>query len=274
MRSRELGAELRAVRERAGYTRRELAVVLGWSESKVSRMESGQRGASEVNVATYLAYCKVVGDELDRLIAFCREVWATDWLRPLDELRTLVYHETTATLIHEYDPLVIPGLLQTEDYSREMFRSLGLVPDDVIEARVRARMERQNLLRRERGVEVNFFIPERILRSVVGSPRVMNDQLLHLVLITGRPWCSVRVLPESFMPGALGGAFRLMEYADHPPVAYVENQTHALFLEDRADIKLYRGILAKLKRVTLDRGQSRDLLAHLANEYDVPEGPR
>ena len=77
-------------------------------------MENGQRGASEIAVATYLAYFHVVGPEMDRLIAMCREIWAKDWLQPHgelvpEELRTLVTHETTATLINEYEPMVVPG---------------------------------------------------------------------------------------------------------------------------------------------------------------------
>jgi transcriptional regulator with XRE-family HTH domain len=272
-RSRQLGAELKRVRERAGCNVHDLARALGWSDSKVTRMENGQRGASEVAVATYLAYFRVVGPEMDRLLAMCRDIWARDWLQPNvpDELRTLITHEATATRIHEYEPLVMPGLLQTEDYAKAVFRAAGRFPDEGIDLRVRVRMERQALLRREFGVELRFFIPEQVLRSIVGGTRVMNDQLLHMVLISSRPWCSIRVIPASFSPGLLGGPFRLMEYANHEPVAYVENQTHSLFIESPDDIRTYRSILLKVRAATLDEGQSRALLASLANEYDVPE---
>jgi len=278
-RSRQLGAELKRVRERTSYSMRDLAHALGWSESKISRMENGERGASEVSVATYLAYCKVVGKELDRLLVLCRQIWAKDWLQPHgelipEELRTLVIHETTATLISQYEPLVIPGLLQTEGYAKALFRAADLYPDDGIDLRVEARLERQNLLHREWGVDLNFFIPEQVLRSTIGSPRVMNDQLLHIVLVSARPWCTVRVLPASFPLGVLGSPFRLMEYSNHSPVAYVENQTHSLFLENPDDVRIYRSFLRKLKAVTLNEGHSRELLASLANDYDVPEEDR
>ncbi|MBB4907376.1 helix-turn-helix domain-containing protein [Actinophytocola algeriensis] len=244
-RSRQLGAELKRVRERAGCNVHDLARALGWSDSKVTRMENGQRGASEVAVATYLAYFRVVGPEMDRLLAMCRDIWARDWLQPNvpDELRTLTTHETTATSIHQYEPLLVPGLLQTEDYARAVFRATGRFPDEGIDLRVRIRLERQDLLRREFGIDLTFFIPEQVLRSTVGSPRVMNDQLLHLALITARPWCTVRVVPASFSLGFLGGPFELMEYRNHGPVAYVENQTHGLFLETPDDIRIYRSIL-------------------------------
>jgi transcriptional regulator with XRE-family HTH domain len=275
-RSRQLGAELKRVRERAGFSARDLARALGWSDSKVARMENGQRGASEIAVATYLAYFHVVGPEMDRLIAMCREIWAKDWLQPHgelvpEELHTLVTHETTATLINQYEPLVIPGLLQTEGYATALFRTAGLLPEEAIDLRVQARLERQNLLSREWGVELNFFIPEPVLRATVGGPSVMNDQLLHMLLVSSRPWCSIWVVPASFPAGVLGSPFQLMEYANHGPVAYVENQTHSMFLEKPEDIRAYRAILTKLKAVTLDEGQSRGLLASLANEYDIPE---
>jgi transcriptional regulator with XRE-family HTH domain len=277
-RSRQLGTELKRVREQSGHSARDLARALGWSDSKVVRMENGERGASEVAVATYLAYFHVVGPEMDRLLVLCQEIWAKDWLQPHreripDELRTLVIHETTATRIHQYEPLLVPGLLQTEDYARMVFQATGRFPGDRIDLRVRVRLERQDLLRREFGVELKFFIPEQVLRTTVGGPRTMNDQLLHMLLISSRPWCSIRVVPASFSPGFLGGPFELMEYANHEPVAYVENQTHSLFLENRDDIQVYRAILARLKAVTLDEGQSRDLLASLANDYDIPEEP-
>lgn len=268
-RSRQLGAELKRVRERTDYSARDLARALGWSESKVSRMESGERGASEVAVATYLAYFRVVGPEMDRLLAMCRDIWAKDWLLP-QELRTLTTHETTATLINQYEPLVVPGLLQTESYATALFRLAGRVPEDSIEPRVRARLERQNLLRREFGVEINFFVPEQVFRTPVGSARVMNEQLLHIVLVSARPWCRVRIVPPAFPLGVLGSPFQLMDYRNHHPVAYVENQTHSLFLEAPGDIRTYRAVLKKLKEVTLDEGQSRELLASLANDYDIP----
>jgi transcriptional regulator with XRE-family HTH domain len=271
-RSRQLGTELKRVRERAGFSATDLALALGWSVSKVARMENGERGASEVAVATYLAYLHVVGPEMKRLVAMCQEIWAKDWLKPIsDELRTLVTHETTATLINQYEPLVVPGLLQTENYAAALFRAAGLIPEEAVDVRVQARLERQNLLRREWGVELNFFIPEPVLRATVGSPRVMNEQLLHMLLVSSRPWCSIRVVPASFSAGVLGSPFQLMEYSNHAPVAYVENQTHSLFLEAPADLRVYRAVLSRLKAVTLDEGHSRELLASLANEYDVPE---
>lgn len=121
-RSRELGAELRDVRERRGFTGTKLAELLGWSPGRISRMESGKRGMSEVDVATFLAYCGITGAELNRLLALCEDVFAATRMQRHgehlpDELRSLVIQESTAEAIWEYEPLVVPGLLQTESYA-------------------------------------------------------------------------------------------------------------------------------------------------------------
>src|SRR2546423_1571051 len=92
-RSRELGEELRRVREAADFNASRLARKLGWSPSRVSRLESGKRGASELDVAIFLAVCGVTGPKLDRLLELCKEAYTQTWLqshRDLvpDDLRT------------------------------------------------------------------------------------------------------------------------------------------------------------------------------------------
>lgn len=142
--------------------------------------------------------------------------------------------------------------------------------------RVQARRARQELLRRPRPPRFAFFVHEEALRSTVGEPRVMNEQLLHLVFASDRQQCVVRVVPSAAGPcGAFGGSFRLMQYAEHPPVVYCDTQAAGVFFEDPEDVALYRRILAKLADVALSGGQSREWLVHRASEHDRAEdGPR
>jgi transcriptional regulator with XRE-family HTH domain len=276
-RSRELGGELRRIREQAGYNATQLASLLGWSPSRISCLESGKRGASEVDVATFIAYCQVSGPKRDRLLTLARQAYDRIWLQSHggalpDELRTLILHEATASTIHVYDPLVVPGLLQTQNYARTVFRRAGLVSEDIIEPRVQARIDRQSLLQRREPPSTTFYLHEQALLLPIDDQQIMNEQLLHLALVSGRPSCSIRVVPASAGPqGGLGGPFRLMEYVEHGPVVYVANQTTSLFLEDKEHIAAYQVILDRLAEVALDREESRQLLVRLANEYDQPE---
>lgn len=273
-RSRELGQELRRVREVAGYQGNELAARLGWSPSKVSRLETGKSRATEVEITTYLVFCGVVGDELTRLLDLGREAdpgyrLASHHEKLPDELRSLVVEENTAAAITDYESIFIPGLAQTEDYAHALIRDGSPLSDKGIEARVQARLDRQGVFKRMDPTRCTFLVHENALRTVVGGPAVMHEQLLHLLFLDTRPQCTIRIVPASAgNRGLAPHGFRIMDYADHPPVAYVETLTASLFLEQRPDIALYRARLNRIDRVALDEGHSREVLALLASEYD------
>ncbi|SFB55735.1 Helix-turn-helix domain-containing protein [Amycolatopsis marina] len=275
-RRRELGSELRRLREKAGFQGRDIAKALGWAQSKVSRVETGMRGSSELEAAIYLATCRVAPDELKRLLDLHAEIEDGVWVRRHnprlpDELRSLVVQETTATAISSYEPLIVPGLAQTEDYTRAIFRGAGRFANDDIELRVRARMQRQYLTRRPHPPRLRFLIHEQALRLPVGGMRVMHDQLLHLVLLNSLPHWLVQVIPTraGARTGA-EGAF-MLEYSGAKPTVYVELHTAGLFLEQPKDIAAYREILRRLAEAALNREQSTAALARLASEYDRPE---
>jgi transcriptional regulator with XRE-family HTH domain len=215
-RGRELGVELRKRREAANLRAYDLAYQLGWSATKVSRMENGARGVSEVDAAIYLTFCGVRKDELEELLNLARAGDNETWLqehgeRLPDELRTLIYHETTATTIANYEPMLIPGLLQTQDYARALFEFTQMVPKDRISTAVRVRAERQVVVRKPDPPQCAFYIHEAGLRTKVGSNLTMHDQLLHLVFLTARPQHEILVVPaESGPHGVWGGSFMLM----------------------------------------------------------------
>jgi transcriptional regulator with XRE-family HTH domain len=263
-RTRELGAELRKIREAARYTGRELAKKLGWDQSKISRMESGDRAFSEVDAAVYAAFCGAMGDQLKQVLDLARKVDDNYWLhirgeRIPDELKSLIVQENTAQFLVKYDPLVVPGLTQTEDYARALFKECAMVSKEGLELRVQIRMDRQRLLARERPPEVTFYIHENALRTKVGTWPVMHEQLLHLLLISSTPHCRMRVLPASRGARAAAcGPFTWMAHREHNPVIYTEHLTTSLFLETREDAILYRRIIDRLTAHALDEGQSRE----------------
>jgi transcriptional regulator with XRE-family HTH domain len=277
VRSRELGDELRRVRKYRGLTAAQLAHEIGWSESKVSRVETGKTGCSEVEAAIFLARCGVLRRELDRIIALCRGDEKGAWLRDHgarlpDELHRLALHETTADLIEQVELNRVPGLLQTEDYARDIIGSIGLLPERAVAPRVRARMERQSLVKRRNPPNFAFYIQQSALELPVSSARAMHEQMLHLLLMSQHRWCSIQIIPTSVGAHAgLGGPFSMMRYEDHPPVTCVELESRSLFLESSQDIALHRLIIGRLADVALSREESRSVLAALASEYDRAE---
>ncbi|SFB39775.1 Helix-turn-helix domain-containing protein [Amycolatopsis marina] len=280
VRARELGSELKRWREKSGLTAQRLALSLGWSPSKVCRMEGGSRSSPDIDVAVYLARCDAPRRERDRLLRLARQSDAEYRLQDHgeklpDELYSLIELETTADVIASYEPLVVPGLLQTEAYVRELLRWGKHPTGDEFEIRVRARLARQRILHRQRPPRLGFFVHECALRSMVGSARLMNEQLLHLALASSWPRCEVRVIESATMPvGVFGGSFRLMRFSEHRPVAYAKTLTASLFLEEAEKIRRYAEVLNELAVHALNGGQSREWLASLASEYDRVETDR
>jgi len=272
IRSRELGEGLRKTMERAGLNGKQAAHLLGLSPSWVSRLLSGQRHATAVQVAEFLAMCRVTGAERDRLLALCDEQHVPGWFqqhgsRLPQQLVTLIDHETKAIGINDFQATVVPGLLQTGEYSRALLNEAGRVPVDEIDDRVAARLARQSLFSRDRPPQFTFYVHEFVLRLPVGSPAVMADQLHHLQRMSLRPYLTLRVVPAALgAHAATAGSFTLMEFVDFKPVAYLESEASCLFLETGEEIEAYQRILAVLARDALNMGESRELIATLATE--------
>lgn len=278
-RTRELGTELRRIRDAARFTAAELGRKLGWLPSKVSRMETGDCNTTVVEVAVYGAFCGATGDELKRLLDLAHKIDDNHWLhvrgsRLPDELRSVIALETTAQIITYYEPIVIPGLLQTEEYARALFHECDLLPPDIVEARVQVRLERQRLLRRRRTPpDTTFYMHENALRMPVGDNRIMHEQMLHMLLACAASHYRLRVVLASV--GARTGAhgpFIWTAHKSHNPVIYVEHLTTSLFLEGRDEMLAYRRQLDRLSEIAMDEGQSREFLASLASEYDREAG--
>ena len=280
IRSRELGEGLHRAMQQARLDQKGAARLLGWSQSRVSRLLSGKRGGSEVDVSAFLAVCQVTGAERDRLLAICREQNTQGWLqqhgpRLPKQLLTLIDHENKAVTIDEFEPTLVPGLLQTTDYARALIREMGTYPPDEIEDRVAARLGRQGVFGRERPARFTFFIHEFVLRLPVGGPAVMFEQLQHLLRKATRSYLALRVVPAARGGhAAVAGSFRLMEFAEFRPVAYLESETSCLFLEHPAEIAAYHSILDALARTALSEAESDRVIAQLATQlYADREGP-
>jgi transcriptional regulator with XRE-family HTH domain len=269
-RARELGAHLRKYREAAGLNESQVARTLRWSASTVCRLEGGYRRVSDLTVARCMSLFGVYGEEQDEMVALAREV--DDYYRLQahnhklpDELRTLIHHENTARAIETFEPSLIPGILQTEDYARALFRWADLIPTEGVEPRIQARMNRQQLLYKPNAPQFTCFVHETALKPPMIGAKIMHDQLMKLMFACDWQDCKIRIVPAKAGPhGTLGGPFMFMSYAEYKPIVYVENVSTSAFLEKLSEIDTYKRILNRLTSVALDEGQSRELITSLA----------
>lgn len=272
IRSRELGEGLRRAMKYVGLNGQQVADQLALSASWVSRVLSGKRNASAVQVSAFLAVCRVTGAERERLLALCEDQHTPGWFqqhgaRLPQQLMTLIDHENKAVTIGGFEPTLVPGLLQTGDYAHALIREAGTIPAKEIDDRVAARLARQSMFTREPPARFEFYLHEFVLRLPVGGAAVMSEQLHHLLRMAVRPHLTLRVVPAICgAHAAINGAFRLMEFAEFTPVAYLESETSSVFLELPVEIDAYRGILGALAKTALSEEESRELIATLATE--------
>jgi transcriptional regulator with XRE-family HTH domain len=269
-RYRELGDKLRWRREQAGVSGAEMAEYTGWSVSKISRIELGRLELDSTDVVHYLGGCGIYrGQALDLLAEFRDAERNHDyWLRGHepglhDTGRLLIHYERTARESISYEPQVIPGLLQIENYIRALLSERW--PEEDIDFNVRLRMDRQQILHRRNPARFTFFISEQALRLVVGGGAVMQEQMLALTLIDALPHMSVRVVPQL---ATFGGAFRLFEFTEFAPLVYLDAYLTGLFIEDKKYVGSYRDLIPVIMDAALSEGESRAYVANLASEYD------
>lgn len=278
---RELGEQLRLLRERAGISGAELARRLAWPPTMVSRMESGKRDSTTVDVVMYAVACGLTLPQAEPLLELTRlserrqGYWLSD-KRIGGSLQSLIFHESSASGSIIYEPQVIPGLLQTADYTRARIAAREPeLTDEELAGAVRTREERRRILHWKKPRRFAFYVAEQALRLQVGSGAIMHEQLLHIVLTSALQNVALRVVPSAAGEwSAFGGPFRLMEYEQHAPVVYLDHvRVGGLFLEDRAYVESYYGLLPMLTDVALDEGESREFAAELADAYDRGSQP-
>lgn len=266
-----LGAELRNLRKARNLSMANVAGQLGWSETKVSRLETGQRPLSSEEVAALLAILSVTGEERDRLINMARTPSEPAWLETVrrglpSESIVLATYEATAQRITSWAPLLVPGLLQTMDYTSAYMRADN-IPDDEIGARLVARQRRQEILDR---ASYTAYLDEMALRRRVGGPRVLVQQLRHLVDVAAEGRATLRIVPSNVdaHPGLIG-AFLTLESDVSPTMVHVELVRSGVFLSDAADTDPYVQTVKRLSAISLNPGES---VTHIRQTIKEMEG--
>lgn len=275
VRRRELGALLKAHRNDKGWTAEQVAERLLISPSKLSRLETGRRGASARDVADLCDLYEVDDEQRQHLLELASEGKQRAWWQPLAlPYSTYVGLEAEATSISDYGLGIMPGLLQTADYARAVV--LAAVPKwvpDVVEQRVQGRMARQQLLYASDAPHFEAVVDESVLHRVVGSPAVMQAQLERLLELSDLPNVTLRVIP--YEAGALpagNNKFIILRFAQPTvsDVVFIEGLTGDLYLDDPRDVEIYNTTFRTLVDLAASPDATLDIIAAMIPSYRAP----
>jgi transcriptional regulator with XRE-family HTH domain len=279
VRRRRLAAELRRLRERAGLTGDEAAATLGWSGSKISRIELNRIGVKRDDLDKLLDLYKVESPHREELQALASESTKIGRLRAVvaglpTDYAEYVSAEDEARSIWNWEPLIVPGLLQAEDYTRAVmagYQSMFRLPPGDAERRIALRRMRQQLLTREPPLQLSFVMDESVLRRRFGDNACMRKQLLRVTEVSEMPNVDVRILRLGGEHPLATGAFSYMQFPqvhDVPlrDIVSVEHLTGSYYLEDEEQTFRYRVTFEGLLEKSLDSSESRDLIMRTADE--------
>jgi transcriptional regulator with XRE-family HTH domain len=272
---KRLGIELRRLREEVGLTCEQVGERLGYSGTRISRIETGKISAKPGDVHELLGVYGVTGAAAEALVQLARDArkkgwWHTYGMNLPDWFEAYVGFEAEATTFHDFQPLYVPGLFQTEDYARAVLQAAPAPgTSEEIDRQVALRMERQGILTSGHKAEFWFVISEAALRVQVGSPEVMRAQLEHLQQLAARSNVTIQVLPfttAAHVNPVTG--FRILGFPDpkDPTIVYVEHLTGALFIEREDEIRRYRVVFDQLRAEALGGRASPDLIRRIAAE--------
>ncbi|MFI8264167.1 helix-turn-helix domain-containing protein [Streptomyces sp. NPDC085665] len=275
---RRLGSELRRLREISGMTTQQVAERLLISQPKISLLENGRRLVKPRDVRDLCGLYGVQDQRrVDHLMQLARESGQQGWWNSYGDIPYGAYIglEAEAAAIRLYEPLVVPGLLQTPAYARAVIA--GTIPHVASEqaaARLQVRLRRQDRLgARGNPLRLWAVLDESALRRVVGSHEVMRKQLDHLTHLSAQPHITMQVLPHDVgaHPG-VSGQFSLLEFADAGDVSvvYLERFTSDLYLEKRSDVRLYSDMYAHLQARALSPDNTRHLINEVIGAYADP----
>ncbi|TPQ18479.1 helix-turn-helix domain-containing protein [Streptomyces sporangiiformans] len=251
VRRRKLGAELRALRAHAGLTSSEAARLVGWHQSKVSRIETGRSKVKPADVRLLLDAYDVQDPDLRELLVVLagsgeggRDHWWHAYRGVLPPTyRDFISLESQACAMRTLENSVVPGLLQTPEYAREVTRAaVDGLPDGKVDALVEVRLARQDVLRSNPPLHLSAVLDEAVLRRTVGGPEVMARQLKHLREAAHLPHVRIQVLP--FGVGAhvgVTGPFVIFSFPNTSDldVVVLDHLTSSLHLERKEDLHAY-----------------------------------
>ncbi|MBO8195000.1 helix-turn-helix transcriptional regulator [Streptomyces oryzae] len=257
-----VGQILANYRQAAGYTQRTLALRVCVDEDTIASIEQGRRPLKS-DLAEQLDEILDTKGALAIAVKFMPEMdkyplWAEEFID----------REQEAVAIDWFENQVIPGLLQTEDYARAVFRSKEppLEPDE-IEVQVAGRMARQAIFQRKVPPSASFIISEAVLMDRLGGDAVRREQLRRLRQDADTPGISIQIMPLGRETHAgLAGPFILLETPDFEHLGYVETQRGSMLVSEPGEVSILVRKYAMLRTQALNVEDSKSLLDRLLGE--------
>ena len=257
-----LAGELRRLRAERGLSQEDLARQINYSSSLVGMVEIGRRTPS-LDFVRRADEVLESGGLLGRILPLVSLETAPAWFRPW------VAVEQEAAILWWFEMSVLPGLLQTEAYARAVLRDGGLVPEDEVERRLGARLQRQQILDRSQPPQLVAVVDESILRRAVADHfDVMREQLDHLVQLAARPHVHLHVIPaEVGVHAGVAGPFILAGHADGTWVAHLDSPLRAQVLDRSEEIASLHRRWESVRSEALSRRQSLALMQEVAKTW-------
>jgi len=261
---RRLRNELRKAREAAGKTQRDVARAMDWSQSKLIRIETGAVNISTNDLRALLAHYGVDTARIDAQVDLARAAREQPRWNIYRDVATPEYisflgYESSASVVRNFEPLLVPGLLQTEEYAREVLGTIESGNPQRVDVLVDLRMQRQELITRESPPDLHFIMDEAVIRRAVGGPSVTRRQLKHILETSQYPNVTVRVIPfTQGMYQRLRVPYVLFEFPDpeDEDVLYVETPTGESIVRenspeerDMIDPVTYLGVFWQLEQI-------------------------
>ncbi|WP_067894742.1 helix-turn-helix domain-containing protein [Nocardia vaccinii] len=280
---RQLGQYLKENRLGAGLKLEEVAPLMQWSASKLSRIEAGK--SPNVRVIDVEALCRIYDIEDEEVVAgligLAKEGAGKSWWQVYDDIMSgnfdlYVGMESSAKRLRVFRPDMPSGLFQTPAYARGVDRVyFPSITDEELERRIELKIKRQALITRKTiPATVELIIQEGALRTAVGGPDVMCEELLHLANMPMN--VTVRVLPfnAGFPVGLSTGPFTILDFGQDskgrevsPTVIYIESYAGAIYLERAKDVTRYSQAYNVIQQASFDVASSKRLLRQVAKEF-------
>jgi transcriptional regulator with XRE-family HTH domain len=255
------GAELRRCRLAADLSQEQLGQQVSYSAALVGLIENAKRVPSR-DFAERCDDALATGGALARLWPLVSRETLPGWFRPWIEI------EREATSLRSFEPLIIPGLLQTPEYARTLLSAQPAVTEDGLEQLAATRMDRQLILSREDPPQLWCLLDEGALHRRVCGTKIMHDQLLHLAETTQQPKVTVQVVPfEVGAHAGLLGAFVIASFDGAGDIVYLETAASGQVTETPSVVAEITLTYDTLRSEALPRTASRELIMKVAEQY-------